>query len=44
MEACLTSDEVAVGGEGDAALGEDSVEVGEGREVLVDNGFVEGDP
>ena len=44
METCLGLDEVAVGGERDAAPGEDSVEVGEGREVLVDNGFVEGDP
>lgn len=44
MEACLASGGVAGGGEGDAALGEDGVAVGEGREVLVDDGFVEVNP
>ena len=44
MEACLSPDEFAVCGEGDAALGEDGVEIGEGFEVLVDDGFVEMDP
>ena len=44
MEACLSPDEVAVGGEGDAAFGEDGVEIGEGGEVPVDDGFVEVDP
>ena len=44
MEACLASDEVAVGGEGGAALGGDGVEVGAGREGLVDDGFVEVTP
>lgn len=44
MEACLTFDEVAVFGEGDAAFGEDGVEVGKGFEVPVDDGLVEMDP
>ena len=41
MESGLASDEVAIVAEGDAALGDDGIEVGEGVEVLVDDGFVE---
>ena len=44
MEAGLASDEVAVVVEGDASLGDDGVEVGEGVEVPVDDGFVDVDP
>ena len=44
MESGLASDEVAIVAEGDAALGDDGIEVGEGVEVLVDDGFVDVGP
>ena len=44
MESGLASDEVAVFFEGDASLGHDSIEVFEGVEVLVDDGFVDVGP
>ncbi len=44
MEAGLSADEVWIVGELDASGGDDGVEVGEGREVLVDDGLVDVDP
>ena len=44
MESGLASDEVAVVFEGDASLGDDGIEVFEGVEVLVDDGFVDVGP
>ena len=44
MEAGLAADEFAIVAEGDAALGDGGVEVGEGVEVLVDDRLVHVDP
>ena len=44
MEAGLAADELAIVAEGDAALGDGGVEVGEGVEVLVDDRLVHVDP
>lgn len=44
MEACRAFDEFAIVAEGDAALGNDGVELCEGIEVLVDDGLVDMDP
>jgi hypothetical protein len=44
VEACLTTDEGAIGGEGDAAFGDDGVEGGEAVEVPFDDRLVDMDP
>ena len=43
MEFGLAPDEVAIVAEGDAAFGDDGIEVGKGVEVAVDDGLVEVD-
>lgn len=44
MEPGLASDEVAVVGKGDAPVGDHGVDLGNGLEVLVDDGLVDMDP
>lgn len=44
MEAGLAADEIAVVCEGDAALGDDGVELGEALEVSVDDRLIDMDP
>lgn len=44
METGLATDKVTIIAEGDAALGHDGVEFGEGVEVPVDDWFVDVDP